>query len=148
MATLDGPSRLPNLTPDTVSNETLTMVTGLAVSNMLSLVLFFLALTGAVIWGSRPDRHKRLMIWASLFVLGPAVGRISRWPIFGDIAEPAFVAIWMLSVVIVISYEFWTLRRPHPMTLATFRRKSRTRRPADMEGLPFIFCKIVPPLSA
>jgi hypothetical protein len=51
--------------------------------NFGSLTAFALLLSAAMLLRGRAQAHKRLMLLASIALLGPALARIARWPGFG-----------------------------------------------------------------
>jgi hypothetical protein len=64
-----------------------------------------------------PQAHKRLMLLASIAVVGPALARISRWPVFGG-EDSLFVPVVFLSLLaVLIGYDILSTRRPHKATL-------------------------------
>jgi uncharacterized membrane protein YozB (DUF420 family) len=50
--------------------------------NFFTLVMFAAFVSLAVVFRNRPEAHKRLMLLASMSIVGPALGRLPRWPIF------------------------------------------------------------------
>jgi hypothetical protein len=73
--------------------------------------------TLAVVYRGRPDAHKRLMLLASISFMGPAVARISRWPLLGGEQGPFTPAVLLGLLAAVVVYDLITLRRVHPATL-------------------------------
>ncbi len=75
-------------------------------------------LTGAVLFRRRPDVHKRLMILASLAMIGPAFTRMSTWPVFGGAEDFRFgiVGLTLLLFAMVV-YDYLSARRVHRVTL-------------------------------
>jgi hypothetical protein len=51
-------------------------------SNLFSLVLFTTFVSLGVVLRKRPDAHRRLILLASISIVGPALARFSEWPIF------------------------------------------------------------------
>jgi hypothetical protein len=57
------------------------------------------------------------MLLASISIIGPALARISRWPVLGGEQGP-FVDIALYALLAgVIVYDLLTRRRLHPATL-------------------------------
>jgi uncharacterized membrane protein YjfL (UPF0719 family) len=82
----------------------------------LSLALFatFVALGAA--WRSRPDYHKRLMLLATLSIMGPALARLPA--LAGQPPNvPLGVALVTLFVVASIALDWRSHRRLHPVLL-------------------------------
>jgi hypothetical protein len=50
--------------------------------NFFTLVMFAAFVSLAVVFRKGPEAHKRLMLLASMSIVGPAVARLPRWPIF------------------------------------------------------------------
>lgn len=82
---------------------------------LLSMVLFGLFVGLAVLWRRNPARHKRLMLLASIGLLGAPVARIVSMtgflPPFSD------VIVYALLVALMIAWDVATYRRPHAETL-------------------------------
>jgi hypothetical protein len=92
-------------------------MSGVVFANVASVVSFAALVGAAVLLRSRPDAHKRLMLLASISILGPALARISRWPVLGGEQGP-FVALALVSLLLaVLAHDVVTLRRIHPATL-------------------------------
>jgi len=86
-------------------------------SNVASAVSFAGLVGTAVLLRARPDAHKRLMLIASISILGPALARISRWPVLGGEQGP-FVTLALVSLLLaVLAYDVVTRRRIYPATL-------------------------------
>ena len=82
-----------------------------------TLVMFAVIVSLAVSFRARPDAHKRLILLASMSIIGPALARWPRWPIFaGGLAAGRTYAIGGLLVLfaLLISYDVVTRKRPHP----------------------------------
>ncbi len=73
-----------------------------------------LVLLGAF-WRRRPDVHRRLMLLASVTILGPAAARIGSW--FGPIPNPIVVGLVFAFPIALIVHDVWTRRRPHMATV-------------------------------
>lgn len=89
--------------------------------NYMSLVAFFGLVTAAIMLRRRPDAHRRLLLMASIAIIGPAFARFSFWPVFGLGIEgaPAF-AIGGLLLLLALALGFDRTRRGrvHPATWA------------------------------
>lgn len=89
---------------------------GVVFANLGSLVSFATLVASAVILRRRPQAHKRLMLLASISIIGPALARLSRLHGFGGEQGPFIpVVMWGLVVVLAI-YDLATRRRLHPST--------------------------------
>ena len=92
-------------------------------ANYMSLMSFVLLVALAVRARRRLTTHRRLMLFASIAIIGPAFARFSFWPFFGlGLAmAPAFaVAGMLLFVILAMGYDFVTWRRVQASTLGGF----------------------------
>lgn len=92
-------------------------------ANYMSL-LSFAALVGmAVVKRRRLPEHRRLVLFASIAIIGPAFARFAFWPVIGAglALAPAFAGAGMLLLTLAAAvYDWATLRRVHATTLAGF----------------------------
>ena len=58
------------------------------------------------------------MLLASLSIIGPALARIARWPVFGGEQGPFVPLVILGLLLLLIGHDFWSRRRLHPATLA------------------------------
>lgn len=85
--------------------------------NLASALSFALFVAGAVIFRRRPRIHKRLMIFASISILSPALVRISRWPGFGGEQGPFTATVfWSLIAAVAVS-DLVSRNRLEPCTV-------------------------------
>ena len=94
-------------------------ITSLVVGNMGSMALFALFVSLAVYWRRKPPNHKRMMYFATIFMLGPALAGGQR-PI-GEfleqfIPQPTVVVLTLL-VAALLWHDFAKERRILPATL-------------------------------
>ena len=83
------------------------------IGSVLSFATFLLA---AVVLRRRPQAHKRLMLLASISIIGPALARVARWPVFGGEQGPFIpVAFWGLVLVLAV-HDLMSRKRLHPAT--------------------------------
>jgi hypothetical protein len=85
--------------------------------NAFSLILFATFVTLAIVFRKKPETHKRLILLASISIVGPAAARFTEWPIFpgGMDARPLYgIAGLLLLYGALIAYDVVTRRRPHP----------------------------------
>jgi hypothetical protein len=88
--------------------------------NFMSLVSFAVLVTAGVVLRRRFAAHHRLILFASLAIIGPAFARFAFWPVIGlgIVAAPIFaIAGMILLVALAITYDVKRLRRMHPATL-------------------------------
>ncbi|GMG86502.1 hypothetical protein [Biformimicrobium ophioploci] len=90
----------------------------LFVANCVMLLTFTALFVSAVIAASRRnfEAHKRLMLMASLAVIGPAVGRV--WQVLEIPEISSLLAIIAAKVLIPVSYDLKTLGSLHKATIA------------------------------
>lgn len=87
--------------------------------NYVTLSVFAGFVIAAILLGRRSEYHKRLMLLASISIVGPALGRLPGWPIFGAGAETsgnvaAGGVLLMIGVMIV--NDLTSLRSMHRAT--------------------------------
>lgn len=85
--------------------------------NLFSLLLFVSFVTLALILRKQPEYHKRLILLASISIVGPALARFSEWSIFpgGMAARPLYGAGGLLLLyATLLGHDLITRRRPHP----------------------------------
>lgn len=91
-------------------------------ANYMSLLSFMVLVALAVLKRRHLAAHRRLMLFASIAIIGPAFARFAFWPVFGLgklglVLAPAFAGAGMLLLVVAaIGYDVVTLRRPQPAT--------------------------------
>lgn len=88
----------------------------LVFGNFGSIAVFAGLLVAAVLLRSVAAAHKRLMLFASLSLITPALARVSRWPGFGgedSVFIPLVVLVLLLSIVV---YDRAKLGRVHRAT--------------------------------
>ena len=70
-----------------------------------------------VVLRRRPQAHKRLMLLASISIIGPALARISRLHGFGGEQGPFIpVVLWGLVLALAV-HDLMSRRRLHPSTV-------------------------------
>ena len=87
--------------------------------NFFALVLFAAFVSLAVVFRKRPEAHKRLMLLASVSIVGPALARFPRWPIFaGGLAAGRNYAIagLLTMLALLLAYDVVTRKKLHPAT--------------------------------
>ncbi len=97
--------------------------------NILSLAMFLACVVMAVLFRHKSATHKRLMLFASIPILGPALDRVARIPVINElwaqvlswIPAPTEVAFALLSFLllqlVVVVNDLVTQKRVHPGTL-------------------------------
>ena len=91
---------------------------GVVWGNLSSAVSFaVLAWTGLLL-RRRPAAHKRLMLLATIAIVGPALARLSRFAIFGASEQGPFSTVVIFTLLgAVIAHDIVTTRRIHPATV-------------------------------
>jgi hypothetical protein len=85
--------------------------------NFIGIAVFAGLVVAAILLRRKPQAHKRLMLLASIALVGPALARISRWSVFGG-EDGLFVPIVFLGLLaVLIAYDVVSARRPHRATL-------------------------------
>jgi hypothetical protein len=85
--------------------------------NLVSITVFAGLVAAALLLRRNPDTHKRLIVIASIAIVGPALARISRWPVFGGEDGPFIPAVLLALLVAVIVHDVVTTRRVHKATI-------------------------------
>lgn len=96
----------------------LTFISGVVWSNLVSVSTFALLLSAAIIFRAHPDAHKRLILVATVSILGPALARISRLEILGGEQGPFIQSASLSLLAAIIVYDLVTLRKVHRASLA------------------------------
>ena len=79
-------------------------------------ILLFAVFVVAGVWARRdPQRHKRLMLLATIAVLPPA---IARWVLLLGLGPPVVFAVATLLLLPLVGWDLKTRRRLHPVTLS------------------------------
>lgn len=87
-------------------------------ANAAAIVTFSVLLAGAIGYRRRGDVHKRLMLLASISLLGPAIARIARWPGLGGDFGPLVPMVWLVLLGALLAHDYTSTRRLHGATLA------------------------------
>jgi len=84
--------------------------------NFVSIAVFAGLLAATILLRRTPQAHKRLIVLASIAIVGPALARVSRWPVFGGEDGP-FIPLALFGLVLaVIAHDLVTARRLHKAT--------------------------------
>jgi hypothetical protein len=86
--------------------------------NLSSALMFTVFVVAAILLRHRPDSHKRLMLLASISIVGPALARLARWPIFGGEGGPFTLIVVLALLTSMIVFDLITRKRPHPATIS------------------------------
>jgi hypothetical protein len=80
--------------------------------------LFAVLVSAAIVIRHRVEAHKRLMLLATLNLVGPAMGRIALFYLGPALVTPFTVGTLVVLVLVPIGYDLATRRRVHPALLA------------------------------
>ena len=95
----------------------LSFVSAVVWLNFVAVLAFATLIGAAVIFRSRPDFHKRLILVGTVSILGPALARISRYEILGGEQGP-FVPLALLSLLAaILIYDWAMLKKIHRASL-------------------------------
>ena len=81
---------------------------------LASVVVFAILVGLGLYYRRRPDAHKRLMLFATIALLPPALGRMRM---LNAIGPQAFFGVTVLFIVVVVAYDYWTRRRVHSVSM-------------------------------
>jgi hypothetical protein len=85
--------------------------------NFFTLVMFAAFVSLAVVFRKRPEAHKRLMLLASMSIVGPALARFPRWSIFAGGLEAGknyAIAGLLIMFASLLTYDVVARKKPHP----------------------------------
>lgn len=89
--------------------------------NYMTLVAFVGLAGAAIVLRRRPDAHRRLLLMASIAIVGPAFARFSFWPVFGlglDGAPAFAIGGLLLLLGLALGYDRVRRGRVHLATWA------------------------------
>lgn len=96
----------------------------LGLGSWMAIIAFATMFSAAIANTRKPERHKRLMLFATAMLLQPAVGRIfrpfiSEWGSFLGVPTVFWVAWCTVNAILVacLVYDYRTAGRFHPVTL-------------------------------
>jgi hypothetical protein len=81
---------------------------------LASVVVFAILVGFGLHYRRRADAHKRFMLFATIALLPPALGRIR---FLNAVGPAAFFGVTVLFIVMVVAYDFWTRRRVHAVSV-------------------------------
>jgi hypothetical protein len=116
MATMGFVARLPDIGVDL--DAAIYFVSWVVWGNFVSVLAFAIFVGAGIILRHRADMHKRLMLLATICIIGPPLARISRWPVFGGIGEiPVVVAGSLILLAVLVIYDLVATRPLHRVTI-------------------------------
>jgi hypothetical protein len=57
------------------------------------------------------------MLLASFSIIGPALARIARWPVFGGEQGPFISVVFWCLLLVLAGHDLWSRKRLHPSTV-------------------------------
>ena len=86
-------------------------------TNVANIVTFAGCLIGAVLLRRRVETHKRLMLVASISIIGPPLARISKWPIVGGQEDARIIFAGFVMLILALAlFDVAKMKRLHPAT--------------------------------
>jgi hypothetical protein len=85
--------------------------------NFIGIAVFAGLVVAAILFRRNAQAHKRLMLLASIALVGPALARISRWPVLGGEDGPFVPVVFLGLLAVLITYDVISARRPYKVTL-------------------------------
>jgi hypothetical protein len=100
-----------------VSGPVLQFIAVVVWSNLGSAVTFAVLAWAGILLRRRAAAHKRLMLIATVSILGPALARLARLPFFGGEQGPFTGGILLALLAAVVIHDVVTMRKLHPATM-------------------------------
>jgi hypothetical protein len=86
-------------------------------TNIANVLTFAGCLIAAVLLRRHVEAHKRLMLVASISIIGPPLARISRWPIVGGQEDARIIfAGFVIPILALAVFDVARMKRLHPAT--------------------------------
>jgi hypothetical protein len=101
-----------------VSGPVVQFLANVVWSNLSSAVTFAVLAWAGILLRRRAAAHKRLMLIATVSILGPALARLARLPFFGGEQGPFTVSVLLALLAAVVIHDVVTMRKLHPATAA------------------------------
>ena len=92
-----------------------------AIMPLAEILSFAVLAAAAFLLRLRPDWHKRLILLATIALIGAALGRMDFLPYFDFRRNAALRLVWAYTYVfclVLAAYDVWALRRIHRATLS------------------------------
>jgi hypothetical protein len=99
-----------------VSGTVIRFISDVVWGNLGAAVSFALLAWTGILMRRRIAVHKRLMLLATITVLGPALARLARLPFFGGEQGPFTLVVLLALTAAVLVHDVVTLRTIHPAT--------------------------------
>jgi len=95
----------------------LQFASGVVWGNIANAISFAVLAWTGILLRRRTAAHKRLMLLATVAILGPALARLARLPYFGGEGGPFILIVALTLLAIVIVHDVVTMRKVHPATV-------------------------------
>lgn len=118
------------------AGSALSGVSNILLGNILSLLSFVVLLALAVQWRRHPESHKRLMLYASLSIIGPAFGA-------GDRPIGAFLVPLLPNVQVLRPYSLAIFATIIGLIVFDARRLGRIHRATVLGGVAVVLKQVV-----
>jgi hypothetical protein len=100
-----------------LSDADIQLYSAVTAADLAGFVVFPMLVALAIYFRRRPDIHMRLMLIATVEMLGPAAARIGSW---GGV-YPSIIATVMFGLLgVLVIHDLWTRRRIHLATVLGF----------------------------
>jgi len=106
-----------NAAAHALSEADLQLYGAVTAADLAGFVVFPTLVTLAIYFRRRTDIHMRLMLLATLEILGPAVARVGSW---GGVFAPVITTVMWGLVAALVAHDLWTRRRVHLATVLGF----------------------------
>ncbi len=100
-----------------VSGPVIQFLAGVVWSNLSSAVTFAVLAWAGILLRRRAAAHKRLLVIATVSILGPALARLARLPFFGGEQGPFTPSVLLTLLVAIVIHDVVTMRKLHPATM-------------------------------
>ena len=85
--------------------------------NVMTAVVFPVLAGAGILLRRTPPAHKRLMLMATVAILGPPLARLARLPVFGGEDGPFVPSVIYVLLFVVVLHDALTNKKIHPATL-------------------------------
>jgi len=97
-----------------LSEADIQLYSAVTVADLAGFVVFPILVGLAIYFRRRTDIHMRLMLIATMEIMGPAVARIGSW---GGAFIPIAITAMLGVMVALVVHDLWTRRRVHLATI-------------------------------
>jgi hypothetical protein len=100
-----------------VSGSVVGFLSGVVWANLGAALTFAVLGWAGILLRRRTAVHKRLMLLATISILGPALARLARLAIFGGEDGPFVPMVLLALLIAVVIHDAITMKRIHPATI-------------------------------